>query len=393
MKKILVVSIIIVWTGNLLSQTSVDLVLKEVEKNNTSLMAMRKTMDAEKIGNKTGLYLPNPEVEFNYLWGNPSAIGNRTDFSVKQSFDFPTAYGYKSQISELKNEQAELEYSKHRSEILHQTRVICAKLIYHNALHRELNLRYTNARSIADAYEARLKAGDVGVIEYNKAQINLLNVKKELESNEIEQNALLLELAALNGGLLMDFTDTLFSNLSVPSSFEQWFASVEAGNPELQWMKHETAIASGEVKLSTAMNLPKLQAGYMSETVIGQQFQGVTVGITIPVWENKHTVTYARARSNAVQSLENDARSSFYLEMKARYSHAVALQTTIDDFRSKLVLYGNSELLDKAFKAGEISLSEYMYELSFYYESIQNLLEMELKLNLTLLELYKYHVR
>ena len=33
--------------------------------------------------------------EFNYLWGNPSAIGNHTDFNISQTFDIPTITGMK----------------------------------------------------------------------------------------------------------------------------------------------------------------------------------------------------------------------------------------------------------------------------------------------------------
>ena len=84
----------------------------EIEKNNTTLSALRKNTEAEKVGNKTGIYLQNPEVEFHYLWGNPSVLGNRTDISIKQTFDFPTAYRYKSQISNARNDQVELEYQK-----------------------------------------------------------------------------------------------------------------------------------------------------------------------------------------------------------------------------------------------------------------------------------------
>lgn len=54
------------------AQKSADDILIQIEKNNTTLLALRKKADAQKIGNKTGIYLQNPELEFNYLWGNPS---------------------------------------------------------------------------------------------------------------------------------------------------------------------------------------------------------------------------------------------------------------------------------------------------------------------------------
>ena len=146
MKRIILTMAIVVSGANLFSQNSVENVLMEVEKNNTTLSAYRKSIDAEKIGNKTGLTPLNPEVEFNYLWGNPTAIGNRTDFSIRQSFDFPTSYSYRNQIAELKNEQAELEYLKQRREILFQARLICVNLAYYNSLHTEISKRLNHAQ-------------------------------------------------------------------------------------------------------------------------------------------------------------------------------------------------------------------------------------------------------
>jgi len=375
---------------NLFAQNTIDTVLAEVEKNNTSLSAHRKSIDAERIGNKTGLTPQNPEVEFNYLWGNPSAIGNRTDFSIKQSFDFPTAYSYKNQISNLKNEQAELEYKKQRNEILFQTRVICVKLTYFNAIKIELSKRQANALQVADAYKSKYSAGEVGILEYNKAQVNLLNANKEVENNEIESNALLSELAMLNGGNAINFADSLFSMQTIPADFEQWFTLVEAKNPLLQWVKQEIAISEKQAKLNTAMSLPKFYGGFMSEKVVGQQFQGVTVGITIPIWENKNTVKYAKAKTIATQSIETDAKLQFYNIMKATHIKVVALQNNVTDYRSKLALFSNSALLEKAFIMGEISLTEYMYELSLYYENIQKLLEMEMNFNVAFAELMKF---
>lgn len=372
-------------------QGSIDSVLVIVERNNTTLTFYRKNADAEKIANKTGLYPRNPEAEFNYLLGNPSAIGNRTDFIIKQSFDFPTAYSYKSQISNLKNEQAELEYKKQRNEILFQTHVILIKLIYKNALNAANNKLYSNALQIANAYKTKFDKGDIGILEYNKAQVNLLNITKEIENNEIEKNAFLLELYMLNGGIPIIFSDSVFTWQSIPDNFEQWYVQTESHNPLLQWLKHEIAISEKQNQLNVAMSLPKLYAGYMSEKVVGQQFQGITVGISIPLWENKNTGKYAKAKTVAIRSMETDVKLQFYNNLKATYAKAIALQSSVSDYRSKLKSFSNDELLYKAFSMGEISLTEYMYELSLYFDSYNKLLEMEMNLNLIIAELKKYN--
>ena len=112
MKKIIITIVSAISVFTVYSQASLDSVLAEIERNNTTLAAYRSNADADKMGNRTGLMPDNPEVAFNYLWGNPDQIGNRTDLAITQSFDFPTAYVYKSQLADMKNEQVEMEYKK-----------------------------------------------------------------------------------------------------------------------------------------------------------------------------------------------------------------------------------------------------------------------------------------
>jgi outer membrane protein TolC len=390
MKKMIILTTTVVLCFNLFAQNTIENILTEVVKNNTTLSAYRKTIDAEKTGNKTGLNPQNPEIEFNYLWGSPSVVGNRTDFSIRQSFDFPTAYSYKNQIASLKNEQAGLAYKKQLNTILFETRMVCVKLTYHNALLAELNKRHAHAMVVANACKTRINSGDASVIDYNKAQLYLLNILKDIESNEIERNTLLSELVTLNGGNPIKFTDSLFTTLAIPTNFEQWYTQIEANNPLLQWVKQEIAIAEMQVKLNASNSFPRFYAGYMIEKVIDQEFQGFMMGMTIPLWENKNTVKHAKSQAIAMQSAEADALMRFYNSMKATHSKLIAMQNNLKDYRSKLELYSNNALVEKAFEMGEISLSEYMFERSLNYQYMLQLLDMELELNSTFAEISVY---
>ena len=381
---------IMAFSPALFSQTSIDRVLAEIEKNNTTLSASRASTDADKIGNKTGIYLQNPEVEFHYLWSNPSEPGKRTDINITQSFDFPTAYRYKNQISDSRNEQADLEYRKQLRNLLLQARLLCLDLVYINALKAELSKRLVHAQSIADSYKSKYELGGANILEYNKAQLNLLNLSKALESKEIERTSLLSELTRLNGGIFIDFTDSVFQSPETPADFEQWYVMAEQNNPILSWLKHETEISQAQEKLNRAMSLPKLQAGYMSEKVSGLQFQGIIVGLSIPLWENKNKVKYARASTIAFESITTDNRMQFYHQLKALHTKTIGLQNSADDYRLSLVAYDNTELLIRALDKGEITLIDYILELSIYYESVTRLLELERELNISLAELNQY---
>ena len=123
--------------------------------------------------------------------------------------------------------------------------------------------------------------------------------------------------------------------------------------------------------------------GYLSEKVVGEHFQGIIVGISIPLFENKNTVKYARLKSDAAQQKETDAKLRFFSEMKTLHTKAVAMQQNIAEFRDQLSLQSDLELLQKALDKGAISLTEYLFELTVYYESVEKLLEMERELNIT----------
>lgn len=391
MKHIIIALIsLMAFNSFLFSQSNIDIVLIEIEKNNTTLSAIRKRAEADKIGNKTGINIQNPELEFNYLWGNPSTIGNRTDISLKQTFDFPTAYGYKNQISGIKNEQVELEYQKQRFSLLLESRLICYDLVYTNALKSELSKRLIHAQSIANSYKSKFDIGETNILEYNKAQLNLLNLSKELESFDIERDALLGELTRLNGGTFIDFTDSLYQIVVIPTNFEQWYVQAEQSNPLLNWLKKEIKISQKQVRLNRAMSLPKFKTGYMSETAVGQEFQGFTVGLSIPLWENKNTVKYSKANLVALEELAVDNKMQLYNHLRILHTKAIRLQNNATDYQSKLQAIDNSELLKKALDKGEISLINYILELSIYYESVNKLLELERGTNKILAKLNQY---
>lgn len=391
MKRITIIFFITMMFGlNIFSQGNIEDILSVIEKNNTMLSALRKSAEAEKLGNKTGIYLQNPEIEFHYLWSNPSVIGNRTDVTIKQSFDFPTAYKYNNQISDIKNQQVEIEYQKQLRTLLLHARLVCIDIIYKNALQSELSKRLDHAQIIGDSYSSKLDIGEGNILDYNKAQLNLLNISKELESIEIERSALLSELIRFNGGVVIDFTDSIFQTPEIPIDFEQWYLIAEQKNPVLNWLQQEIEKGQKLEKFNRAMSLPKLQAGYMSESIIGEQFQGIIVGLSIPLWENKNTVKYAKANAIAYESITNDNKIQLYNQLKALHTKAIGLQISANDYRINLKLFDHSSLLTKAFDKGEITLINYILEQSIYYKSVDNLLKLERDLNRTLAELNQF---
>lgn len=372
------------------AQDSFQVVLNRIESNNTTLKALQEQTKADKIGNKTILNLANPEVEVGYLWGSPSGEGVRKDFNISQSFDFPTAYGYRSQVVTGLNTQVDLAYRQQAKEILQQARVFCVELVYQTKRYTELQKRVKLAKELSVAYQTRFDKGDINIIEYNKTKLNLLNTEKALQITEVEIATLRAELQRLNGGEpLLDLLSS-YSSYSLPLSFDQWFNQAKMNNPAIESATKQIDISRKQEKLTKALNLPKITAGYMSERLLGTTHQGITLGISIPLWEGRNTVKHQKAQTIALEVQQKDSELQFYNTLKNEYSRAGTLLGLLGDYDEILNTSNNQSLLKKAFEKGQLSLINYLLELSTYYEAIDQYQEKEKEYQLALAQLQQW---
>ncbi len=374
----IIISILALFASiSLNAQNSVVTALKTIEENNKTLKALKETAEAQKLENKTGIYLTNPEIGFNYLWGNPAAIGNRNDFNIVQTFDIPTITGMKSKIANERNGLVEWQYKAERMRLLLEAKQYCIDVIYFNALKKELEIRLKHAETIAAGYQNRLNSGDANILEYNKAQLSLSAINGDISRIDVERNALLSQLKRLNGGMDISLDDHQYNMELLPLNFDEWYTQAEQKNPILAYVKQEVVVSQKQVSLNKAMGLPKFSVGYMSETVVGQKFQGLTIGVSIPLWENKNRVKQANAAVVAAKSRESDSKQQFYNLLQIQYNRASGLKNMAETYRKSLSMANSTVLLKKALDSGEISLLNYMVELGLYYNMVNQTLEAE----------------
>ena len=388
MKKLFIplVLLIIPFTA-LFAQNLYDALMDSIEANNSTLQALRAQAETQKIANYTGIYLPNPEVEFNYLWGNPAAIGNRTDISITQTFDFPSAYRHRKQIAELQNVNVELLYKSERMRILLSAKQTAIELVYLNARMKEMLFRLQNAERISETTRIKLDRGDANMLDYNKARLNLTAIQAEITGLDATRTTLLSELRRLNGGKTIDIPEDEFSPSPLPADFASWYAEMEQINPLLQYVKGEIAISREQLKLNRSLTLPKLTTGYMSEKIVGEHFQGITVGVTIPLWENKNRLKQARSQIKTSETVLEDQKIQFYNRLQSQYLKASVLQKNASQLRQSIAESRDDLLLKKALDAGEISLLTYLTEIGYYYDALEKVLATERDYELALAEL------
>ena len=366
-----------VATFSVSAQTSTETILRQIEENNPQLKAAAAEADAEKIENRSGVLLENPEFEFNYLWG-ADGIGNRRDFRVTQAFDVATLTGMKSRQVAGQNEMSILKYKSERLNVLLESKQACIDLIYYNALKAELSTHLEQAQTLVSSFEKRLKAGGANVLDLNKAKVHLTAVRGEISQVEVERQTLLATLKSLNGGqdiILDDCVYDLSDNL--PADFESWYESASQKNPVLQYVRQEVTLGQKQLSIDKTAWIPELTVGYMSELTTADKFRGVTVGVNIPLWSNANKIKQSRAKIAAAESRKVAAEQQFYFDLSAQYNRAASLKANSELMRASLSETDSRDYLLTAQSRGEISMIEYLVETDQYYEALEQTLSAE----------------
>ena len=387
MRKYIILIAVLAVAGPAAAQQTIDAVLQQIERNNTTLEALRKQTEADKLQNKTGITLPDPEVSFDYLWGDPSSIGNRKDFGVTQSFDIATIAGSRRRVADAQNGLLNVEYRAGRMAVLLEAKQTCIQLIYYNALKAELEQRLAHAQAVADFYDRQLADGNANRLEVNKARLSLSAAQGELRRNEVERTNLLAELQRLNGGEPIVFEQAAYAQPVLPQDFEAWYDEAAAANPVLAYARQNVELKRREMKLGKLSGLPQISAGYMSELVPDSNFRGITLGLPVPLWSNRNRAKQAKAAVVAAELQQKDATVQFYERLRNQYSRTLGLQRTAGEYRKALAELDNTQLLRKALDAGEISLLDYIVELGLYYTTVDEALAAERDYELALTEL------
>lgn len=357
-------------------------VLNLIERNNPMLNSARAEAEYAFMEARTGLAPENPEVEFGYMFGSPGEIGDRKDVSVSQSFDFPTVYGKKRRLADAQQQSTKALFSEQRMNVLLEAKSVCVNLIYQRMVRTLYAGQYERALEIGKALAKLDSVGQTMAIEVNKNRVRLADLENQLSQTDREIDALEASLTALNGGEPILFSADRFGDTVLPADFEAWFSEHSSRLPEINVANSEISIADRTIGVERSLNLPKLSVGYSGEFVPGESYQGITLGVSIPLWENRNKVKAARLRLNAAELHRQDVEISARAQYKRTYDNAVMLYRNAERLKTELDDCNNETLLFKALSMGQINQLTYLLELDYFNEMYIKYLDTVRDLNL-----------
>lgn len=364
-------------------------ILDAVDKQSPLLSASRQQRDADLKGNHTGIVPENPEFTFGYYRGvknNPNP--ERFDFEAGQSFDFPSVYVHKTRMAKMNDSAVWHRFDADRADVMMQVQSLCMEVIYFNCLQQVLDSCIEDNRQLVKIYREMLEKGETNILEMNRMEFALIDLEKEMANLQSERNQRLMDIKRFTGGLEVDLAQRTFPDFEIPSDFETWFDHVSESNPTLRQMRSEQAARQQNIKVNISESFPRFSIAYKGENVFENEgFNGLAVGMSIPLWENKNKVKQARLEAAAAQALAEDARWQIRARLEAVFDKTSRLQPIVLRYRESVKEFDNRPLVEAAMENGSFSMITYLLEKQYLLEILRNYFEAEKELALSWTEL------
>ena len=393
MKRIIISTIIgsalFALMGEVHAQSGIEQVLKNIESNNKELQANAQLTASQKLEAKTDNNLADPTLSYSHLWGAKDKNETIGELVVSQSFDFPSLYATRSKLNRLQAGAYDGQAGVFRQDKLLQAKELCLDIIMLRQQKQILEDRLHNAEELAKMYARRLQTGDANALETNKINLELLNVKTETSLNETALRNKLQELNTLNGNIPIVFEESQYPAVPFPADYQMLKSEVMAADRTLLALGSESLAARKQITVNKSQWLPKLELGYRRNTESGTPFNGVVVGFSFPLFENRNKVKIAKAQALNIDLQKDNATLQVESELTQLYREAKTLHTSMEEYRKTFQSQQDLALLKQALTGGQISMIEYFVEVSVIYQSHQNYLQLENQYQKAMARIYK----
>lgn len=359
------------------SQTNIDNILRQVETNNIQLKANIQLIKADKWEAKSSNNLENPNVSYSKVWDSKDHKETDMEMSVTQGFDFPSAYFSRRKVNIERLKGVEAFYNSQRQTILLAAKEVCLDIIKLNQEKLILQERMQYAQQLLDAYKTMIKSGNATKMDFNKIKLDVLNQKTEftMVNNNLKKKQ--AELVILNGNKELDIT--LLSGYDekvILPNYEMIIEEINEQSYDILQAQHEYDSARKQIAVNKAGWLPSFDLGYKRTSGPGRHSNGLVVGVSVPLFNNRGKVTMAKATAISKLYDQDIIKNQVHSETYQAYQEAEALASQIEDYEGLIDIDENLRILKMALNGGELSVTEYFVEMGIMYQSAQNYIEL-----------------
>lgn len=390
MKRIVVAT---VMTASVMcANATTDRLVEEIIETSPQVEALKSKLRAETANSLTTNNLNDPEVEFEHQWGM-KGIGNKWGVSVSQGFDWPGTYPARSSAAKLMRKASQSSFDSELSELRLKVKLSLIDLCHANRDAALLDSIKSSLTQLLDKYRTSFDKGETTILDVKKIEIELLGVTRQLNEAIIARKAIVGELRAVNPGFGWGNTLSLDQypaedGVRTEAEYAEILRQNDNQSRYLNDMK-ELSLANAKVERNSRM--PGFSVGYRYDYELGERFNGLSVGVTLPLFSNRNKVKASMAEADSYQTAITSRNAALEAEWNAMRQQAIRLGEECEQYERIFTTSDTQRLLKMALDGGEISLLDYLQETAYFKQAQRDYIATEHELHTVLAKLNRYN--
>lgn len=354
-------------------------------QNNTELKELRAECDAEnqRVRNSINEFEPT-DFNFEYL---QSSDDSKLNVGVSQKINWPSAFSAKRNLLNAQKTAFGFLYAVKESELRMQINETLEEISYLTqriSLMEQVMSNLTQLRShVSEGY----KGGELTILDVKKLDLECYRTQCALASLQDDKIKAESTLFALNNGENIEYDNMFETPMLLP--YSKYVEYAQDNNPYLASKQSMRDMLLAQAK--TERTLPQFSLGYRYAYEDSKHYNGLTVGISIPLlWRNNSAKAY-KYDAEALQYGENNLKSNTLCAMDAAYNIAIERLKQVKSLSENALFSDYPELVMLAYKGGEINVITYIQEMNYFIEARNEELESLHSLNVAMISLNKFN--
>jgi outer membrane protein TolC len=380
------------------AQDSFTELAQTIASVNPSVAISTYTLKSEQSSLKAAVAPTDPEVTFEYLWPGSNEMTNRWSAGISQELpDFRKMSATGKVVTAL-DSQIDAEQKSAMREAVYEAET---KLIEYISAKKELAMLtaiHENFDSLTATYTKAWERGEVTILDLNKIKIEharsyaanreaegtlasltseiIALSKGKVTAAQLEQltdypafGGMMLAADGKHGDAVCDGQSSTFHSAGLDDDTLAWLQDAVKQSPQYVVMTEKQNVANEMLNLASKSRFPKFSVGYSHAYEDGVHFNGVTAGVTLPVYSRNAEKAAAESAVFAAQAESDTKLLEIIAQVQADYAHALRLESQLRMLGPAVENTNSIRLLKVALNGGEISLLEYLQEVSYFTEA------------------------
>ncbi len=353
-----------------------DDIVTDLELNNPSLQSLKEENIAEISSIRIDGNLSSTEVEMEHVWSGRGSGERKWSIGVAQEFDFPGVYYARSRELKARSEAMELKYKASLTDLVIQARDLLIDIAYCNrAIKLELAI-VDEMKRVSEFLERSYDNGESTKLEVNRSRIELANNMIKLRELKDRRQEDLRQLESM--GCHVGNSEEIGYRIMPFRTLDEYRGKLE-NNMTMSYYRQlkKAEILGGKTRIREMY--PGFKVGYVHEYEDGTSFDGFSVGLSLPLFSNRGKKALSKAMELKADWDEITARIELESMIDVEYDRVRSSKELMDLLGP--VFYGtnHAELLGKAYRGGQMSVVDYLREITYFRESEWEFIELEME--------------